>query len=204
MAASAEPLAGTLFAVVGRSGAGKDSVMNHARATLAGEDRVLFVRRVISRPADSEGEDHEPVTEDQFRQRRAEGAFCAQWQAHGLHYGIPSAILDHVETGGIAIVNGSRQALDRLFDRFPHVQVIEIVADPDVIAARLAARGRETAEQIAGRLRRSVLAYRGADTAIAIDNSGPLAVAGDALADLIRTRLSGILPRSRPALTNPG
>lgn len=198
------PATGTLFAVVGRSGAGKDSVMNHARAALAGDKRVLFVRRVISRPADSQGEDHEPVTEDRFRRLLAEGAFCAAWQAHGLHYGIPTAVLDHVETGGIAIVNGSRQALDRLFDRFPHVQVVEIVADPDVIAARLAARGRETADQIAGRLRRSVPAYRGADTAIAIDNSGPLAIAGDALADLIRSRMAGAVARQRPALTNPG
>lgn len=204
MGGVSDPVAGTLFAVVGRSGAGKDSVMSHARATLAGDKRVLFVRRVISRPADSQGEDHEPITEARFRQLLAEDAFCAVWQAHGLHYGIPAAVLDHVETGGIAIVNGSRQALDRLFDRFPHVQVVEIVADPDVIAARLAARGRETAEQIAGRLRRSVPAYRGADTAVTIDNSGPLAIAGDALADLVRARLSDAVARQRPALTNPG
>jgi len=202
MAGVPDSVAGTLFAVVGRSGAGKDSVMNHARAALTGEDRVLFVRRVISRPVDSQGEDHEPVTEDQFRRRLAQGAFCAEWQAHGLYYGIPLAVLDHVETGGIAIVNGSRQALDRLFDRFPHVQVIEIVADPDVIASRLAARGRETADQIAGRLRRSVPAYRGAEAAVAIDNSGPLAIAGDALADLVRKRLKGIVARPRTALTN--
>ncbi|WP_245412708.1 phosphonate metabolism protein/1,5-bisphosphokinase (PRPP-forming) PhnN [Oceaniradius stylonematis] len=199
-----DPATGMLFAVVGRSGVGKDSVINHARAALACDHRVLFVRRVISRPADSRGEDHDPVTEDQFRRLLAEGAFCAEWQAHGLHYGIPTAVLDHVETGGVAIVNGSRQALDRLFDRFPHVQVVEIVADPEVIAARLAARGRETAEQIAGRLRRSVPAYRGADTAVTIDNSGPLAIAGDALADLVRARLSGAVARLRPVLTNPG
>ena len=80
----------------------------------------------------------------------------------------------------------------------------EIVADPEVIAARLAARGRETAEQIAGRLRRSVPAYRGADTAVTIDNSGPLAIAGDALAHLVRARLSGAVARLRPVLTNPG
>lgn len=203
MAASSDPVTGTLFAVVGRSGAGKDSVMNHARAALAGDDRVLFVRRVISRPADSRGEDHEPVTGDQFRRQLADGAFCAAWDAHGLHYGIPMHVLGHVGAGGIAIVNGSRQALDRLFDRFAHVQVVEIVAAPDVIAARLAARGRETNEEIAARLRRSVPAYRGADAAIAIDNSGPLAVAGDALVGLIGARLSGTVARPRAALTNP-
>src|SRR5271165_6732831 len=65
----AEGDATMLVLVVGPSGAGKDSLLNGARAAFAGDARVHFVRRVITRPADPEGEDHEPVTEAEFDAR---------------------------------------------------------------------------------------------------------------------------------------
>ena len=194
---------GVLFAVVGPSGAGKDSVIGHARQAFAGDGRVLFVRRVISRPADAGGEDHYGVTEAEFRRRDGEGAFCVTWQAHGLHYGLPASVLAHVEAGGIAVANGSRKALDRIADRFARVRVVEITAAPDVIARRLAARGRESGAQIAARLNRSVSAYHGSAGAVTIDNGGPLGVAGAAFVDLVRREL-GVRAAARTALTKSG
>lgn len=181
---------GVLFAVVGPSGVGKDSVIGFARHALAGEPRVLFVRRVISRPAHEASEDHEPVTATAFARRAASGEFAVTWQAHGLSYGLPMAALSHVEAGGIAVANASRKALDVVFERFPRVQVVEIVAAPQVIADRLAARGRESDGQIAARLERSVPAYRGAEQAVMIDNSGPLERAGKALVALANAQLA--------------
>ena len=181
---------GLLFAVVGPSGAGKDSVINMARATFERDARILFVRRVISRPADATAEDHEPVTEAEFAIREAAGAFCVVWRAHGLCYGIETSALNHVRSGGIAIVNGSRQALGGVLSCFPDVQVVEVSAAPEVIAARLRARGRETTAEVTRRLRRSADAYPGAAGAIRIDNSGDLAVAGRQLTTLIRRALA--------------
>lgn len=194
---------GVLLAVVGPSGAGKDSVIDFARKALADDARVLFVRRTISRPTDGASEDHEPATPEAFQRLANAGAFAVTWQAHGLHYGLPRAALNHVEEGGVAIANGSRKAMAAVFERFPRVQVVEIAAAPDVIAERLAARGRETEADIAARLKRSVNAYQGADDAITLDNSGPLSVAGNAFVQLVQRHLAaGSVTRS--ALTKSG
>ncbi|WP_306117294.1 MULTISPECIES: phosphonate metabolism protein/1,5-bisphosphokinase (PRPP-forming) PhnN [unclassified Roseitalea] len=178
-------MTGVLVAVVGASGVGKDAVIGVARQRLGERHDIMFVRRTISRPADAGGEDHRPVSEAEFGALERAGAFCASWRAHGLGYGLPRAALDHVEAGGIAVANGSRRALPAIRSRFVTVRVVEITAAPEVIADRLAARGRETADQIAARLARRVEAHLAVPGLIAIDNSGPLERAGEALAKLI-------------------
>ena len=52
-----------LVLVVGPSGAGKDSLLNGAREAFRGDARIGFARRVITRPPDPYGENHEPVSE---------------------------------------------------------------------------------------------------------------------------------------------
>jgi len=140
-----------LVLVVGPSGAGKDTLLNAARRTLAGDARFRFVRRVITREPDPDGEDHEPVTPMQFAARD----FALQWQAHGLHYGIPADIAPDVAAGTVVVANVSRGVIAEAAERFP-MRVIEVTAPPAVLAARLATRGRETASDIAARLARAV------------------------------------------------
>jgi ribose 1,5-bisphosphokinase len=139
-----------LVLVVGPSGAGKDTLLNAARRALAGDVRFRFARRVITRQADPGGEDHEPVTPAQFAAR----AFALQWQAHGLQYGIAADITTDLAAGAVVVANVSRAVIAAAAERFP-VRVIEVTAPPDVLAARLAARGRETAADIAARLARA-------------------------------------------------
>lgn len=143
-----------LVAVVGPSGAGKDTLMNAARVALAGDERFLFVRRVITRPAEAGGEDHEPATPEAFVRRAAAGDFVLSWQAHGLDYAIPARLLDDVARGRVAIVNLSRKVIGMAEAAFPQVAVAEITAPVAVLAHRLAARGRESEAEIAGRLAR--------------------------------------------------
>jgi phosphonate metabolism protein PhnN/1,5-bisphosphokinase (PRPP-forming) len=140
-----------LVLVVGPSGAGKDTLLDAARAKLEGDPRFRFVRRVITRPTDAGGEAHEAVTEAEF----AERDFALSWGAHGLRYGIPADIADDLAAGRVVIANVSRGAIPEAARRFP-VRVIEITAPPEILAARLATRGRETASDIAARLARSV------------------------------------------------
>ncbi len=139
---------GILVLVVGPSGAGKDTLLNAARDFLAHDPRFRFVRRVITRPAGAGAEAHEAVTEAAFAARD----FALQWQAHGLRYGIPA---DAIGDGFAAVANVSRTVIAEAARRF-RVRVIEITASPNVLAARLASRGRETAADIAARLARSV------------------------------------------------
>src|ERR1700753_2364228 len=109
-----------LILVVGPSGAGKDTVLGLARRTLAGDRRFRFVRRVITRPESAGGEDHEPVSEVEFARR----GFALQWQAHGLHYGIPLDIVDDLARGIVVVANVSRAIVAAAADRFT-VRVIE-------------------------------------------------------------------------------
>ena len=92
---------GRVFAIVGPSGAGKDTLIAAARQA---RPDLHIVRRVITRPEEPGGEPYEGVTPEEFARRKADGRFVLDWQAHGLHYGIP----DTVET---AMADGAMQAL---------------------------------------------------------------------------------------------
>jgi phosphonate metabolism protein PhnN/1,5-bisphosphokinase (PRPP-forming) len=140
-----------LVLVVGPSGAGKDTLLDLARAALAGDPRFRFVRRVITRPADAGGEAHEAVTEAAFAAR----SFALAWQAHGLRYGIPSDIAADITAGRVVVANVSRGVIAEAAAHFP-MRVIEITAPPEVLAARLATRGRESVADVAVRLARTV------------------------------------------------
>ena len=137
-----------LILVVGPSGAGKDTLLTAAREALSDDPRFQFVRRVITRPAQAGGEDHEAITAEAFAARD----FALQWQAHGLRYGIPAEAI----TGqGVVVANVSRTVVADAAQRFP-VRVIEVTAPSEVLAQRLAARGREAAADVTARLARSV------------------------------------------------
>lgn len=138
-----------IFAIVGPSGAGKDTLI---RGALAARPDLRLVRRVITRPTASGGEDFDGVTADTFRLRRDRGDFALHWEAHGLSYGIPKAQLD---APGDVIFNGSRAALPLAVRAFPGLNVILITAPIAILADRLAQRGRESAADIRARLSRA-------------------------------------------------
>ncbi|MGL6208736.1 MAG: phosphonate metabolism protein/1,5-bisphosphokinase (PRPP-forming) PhnN, partial [Paracoccaceae bacterium] len=138
-----------LYAIVGPSGAGKDTLIAGARAV---RPDLVVVRRVITRPSAAGGEDFEGVTEPAFAARLSAGEFALDWQAHGLWYGIPAAQIDPARD---VLFNGSRVALPAAQARFSGLVVVLVTAPVPVLAARLAARGRETATDIAARLERA-------------------------------------------------
>lgn len=143
---------GRVFAVVGPSGAGKDTLIAAARA--ARRD-LHVVRRVITRAEEAGGEPYEGVTPDAFAARAAQGDFVLTWAAHGLSYGIPRSAEDAISEGRDVIFNGSRAMLVEAWEVFPNLTVILVTAPIQVLAERLAARGRETTEDIAARLARA-------------------------------------------------
>ena len=144
-----------LFLVVGPSGAGKDTLMAAASNLLSGEKRVRFVRRVVTRAANPDGEQHEPVTESEFARREAAGGFALSWRAHGLRYGIPADITLDLQAGRVVVANVSRAVVADAATRFD-IRVLEVTASADILARRLAARGREDAVDVARRLSRAI------------------------------------------------
>ena len=183
--------AGTMVVVVGPSGAGKDSVMAYAARHFADDARLGFVRRVITRPADAGGEAHQAIDAESFRRLEAEGGFTVSWDAHGLSYGIPGETHAQLASGVTLVANGSRSALPAFADAYPRLKVVLITARPDVLAARLAARGRESAEAVARRLERAAPEIVVAADTVVIDNSGPLEAAGEAFVSFIAKVLDG-------------
>jgi ribose 1,5-bisphosphokinase len=180
---------GAFVAVVGPSGAGKDTLIAYARAALAQEPQVEFVRRVITRVSDGATEDHDTLADAEFAAAEAQGAFALAWEAHGLRYGLPASVDRAIDNGYVAVANLSRGVLPALRLRYANVAVVEVTADPETLASRLAGRGRESREEILARLARTI----SCDTtgpAIALDNSGPKEVAGERLVTVIRKAMA--------------
>ncbi len=180
------PRTGILVAVVGPSGVGKDSLIGAARVALADTPSVRFVRRMITRPADEAGENHMPVSSGDFGKLEKAGAFAVSWEAHGLKYGVPASVLDDLDANRIVVVNGSRSALDRFQAVFPRLVVVNVTASRDVLATRLAARGRESREDIDARLSRAVEPLPDSFDIVTIDNSGSLETAVETLVTLLQ------------------
>lgn len=180
------PALGMLVAVVGPSGAGKDSLIAFARARLTDDPSFMFVRRVVTRAVQGASEEHDTMTADEFRAAEDNGAFAVTWQAHGMSYGIPVSSRIHVRRGGIAVLNGSRQALHSIQNCFGCVTAVSISVDPAVLERRLLARRRETRSEIEARLTRSVDAPLDLPT-IAIDNSGDIEASGQNFLQCLRT-----------------
>jgi ribose 1,5-bisphosphokinase len=171
---------GRLVLVVGPSGVGKDSVIEGVRARLGGEGGVLVARRMVTRPS-GDGEDHDSCDPETFDALEKAGAFALSWRAHGLAYGIPIAVEDQRARGRDVIANVSRTVVEDARRRLPPVMVVEITAPPDVLAARIAARGRGSDRSAAERVGRSagIPAVR---PDLVVDNGGALEAAVERMA----------------------
>ena len=156
--AASEPGLGTgcFVALVGPSGAGKDTLLTLAMAGLADETRLLVARRVVTRAAVASVEDHDTMSEADFQAASAAGRFCIAWQAHGLSYGLPADLCDVLAAGTSVVANISRRALPEAAACFPRLAIVEITAPREVLVARIAARGRETPADIKARVARRV------------------------------------------------
>lgn len=142
---------GRLIAVVGASGAGKDSII---AGITAARPEIRSVHRTITRAEGLGGEDYHAVGQDAFDAAAKAGAFCLQWSAHGLSYGIPARVLDEVRLGEWLIANLSRGVLARASAIFPALHVLNVTAPYETRFARLENRGREDREDIEHRLSR--------------------------------------------------
>ncbi|WP_262329324.1 phosphonate metabolism protein/1,5-bisphosphokinase (PRPP-forming) PhnN [Bosea sp. BH3] len=180
------PDAGALVLVVGPSGAGKDTLMDAARAALASDPLFRFARRLVTRPAMAGAEDHDSCDEAAFQAAEAKGELALSWRAHGLSYGIPAAELACITEGGVAIVNISRGAIAAAEPLADRVIVINITAPAAVLARRLAARGRESEADIAARLSREAPLTADRAQIVTIMNDRSVAEAAGDLLSVLR------------------
>jgi ribose 1,5-bisphosphokinase len=159
---------GALVVVVGPSGAGKDSLIDGARAILSADPRFFFPRRVITRSADR-SEDHVSITAQDFTRAEQRGEFFLSWSAHGLFYGISADVAERLGDGQVVVCNLSRAIIEAARQRWTPVFVVLVTAPADLRAQRLAARGRELT--VGERLERTVADFDAAKADFELENS---------------------------------
>jgi ribose 1,5-bisphosphokinase len=144
---------GRLVVVVGPSGAGKDTLIAEARARLADDPAYVFPLRLVTRAA-SAAEAHLTISEGDFAQAVGRGDFAFWWEAHGLKYALPAAIDADIRAGRTVVCNVSRGIVSALRLRYARLVVVLVTAPADVLAGRLAGRGRASDGDLAQRLDR--------------------------------------------------
>ena len=174
---------GIFVAVVGPSGAGKDSIMRAAAAVFAGDRSVHFVRRIVTRNSSAD-EDHDSVSEGEFSALIDAGAFALHWRANGLSYGIPASVKNQLAQGHIAIANASRAIAAEIKSVFPRSVIVHVTALEDVLQRRLTARGREASADLKLRIARSNALEQEFGADIRIENNGELE---DAAAQFVKS-----------------
>lgn len=146
---------GRLILVVGPSGAGKDTLLGLAKAACADDSNIVFPRRIITRQA-SVSEDNEEVSAGTFEEALARDEYAMHWQAHGHRYALSRAIDDDIRAGRTVVANVSRTVIVAMRRVYAQVVVVSITAPPNVLAERLAMRGRVSDGRIEQRLARTV------------------------------------------------
>ena len=162
---------GRLVVVVGPSGAGKDTLLGLACDHFGGDRNIVFPRRIVTREP-STAEANEGISETDFATAAAAGGFAFWWDAHGLKYALGAAIDDDIRAGKVVVCNVSRAVLVELRRRYADVRVVLVTAPADVLAARLAARGRATDGAIGERLGRIAPAQNDLSPDMVIENIG--------------------------------
>jgi ribose 1,5-bisphosphokinase len=180
---------GRLVLVVGPSGAGKDTLIGHAKAACESDAGIVFPRRAVTR-AVSSAEDHDSLTDDVFDRAIADRSFAFFWQAHGLKYGIWRSAEDDVRGGRTVVCNVSRAVVAPLRQRYARIDSVLITAPADVLAARLAGRARSSDGALTQRLERNA-AFETFRADHVIENTGATEIAARLLLAVIRPAATG-------------
>jgi ribose 1,5-bisphosphokinase len=181
-------MSGTWIFICGASGVGKDSVIALAQQSLAEQNfakrtEIIFARRIVTRELQT-GSDHDPMTQSQFLALRGAGGLQWHWQAHGFFYGIATHYAADVRAGRLVVVNGSRAHVLGL-PPSSNVRLVQITADPQRLAERLAQRGRDATRAVANRLARNGR-FSDMKADCVIRNDADLSVAANALANYLK------------------
>ena len=184
---------GALVLVVGPSGAGKDTLIDRARGHFGRERRLVFARRMITRASDGVSEDSDSITPAEFDALEGAGQLLLSWRAHGLGYAIAGHERETLQQGKVLVANVSRTVIGDAERRARHVLVVHVTAPINVLAQRIAARGREAADDIAARLARQAPLQTATADVIEILNDRDV----ESAAVQFNDALAGVMERAR-------
>ena len=147
--------AGRLFVISGPSGVGKGTLISRALAEVPDLELATSATTRQMRPGEVDGREYHFLTPEQFERRVGEGAFLEHVEYSGHRYGTLRSEVDRRLASGSSVileidVPGAREVERQLPDA-----VLVFIAPPDVtdLERRLTARGTNSPEDIANRLR---------------------------------------------------
>ncbi|MDP2621227.1 MAG: phosphonate metabolism protein/1,5-bisphosphokinase (PRPP-forming) PhnN [Hyphomicrobiales bacterium] len=176
---------GVFVLVAGPSGAGKDTLLRIARDWIGHMPKLHFVRRQVTRQANPSIEDHDTLSAQEFTDGVRRGAFSFFWSANGLWYGVPAVTETWFGAGDVIVVNVSRTVVPAIVEKYRRVVVVLVTAPQDILAERLAARGRENGVCLDSRLERAGLAVPEVPASYVIENTGAPQDGAGKLSDLL-------------------
>lgn len=146
---------GTLFIVSAPSGAGKTSLLKELVAADPLLDISVSHTTRAKRPGEEDGRDYHFVDQATFLQMLGEGAFMEHARVFDNYYGTAEAeVKDCLEAGQDLVLEidwqGARQVRKRMPDA---ISIFILPPSPQALLERLSARGQDSEEVIARRMR---------------------------------------------------
>jgi ribose 1,5-bisphosphokinase len=181
---------GKLFLLVGNSGTGKDSLLSVLKNEAAGELRLVFPKRWITRCQEDPNETYFPISLSEFVEKIKAGDFFVWWEAYQYLYGIDQEIQTQLIAGANVVLNVSRKVIPELRQRYPDTVVIQIKVAPEKAVERLAKRARGEASEIQLRVSRADAFKDFQDWDICFNNDGDLQSRGQKFTGLFRELLT--------------
>ncbi len=150
------PQPDTAFVVVvsGPSGAGKDTVIQHALARDPSLATVATVKTRPPRPGEIDGVHQLFLTEDEFDDWLAADRFLEHAQVYNHRSGVPRAAVEELLAAGRTVVlRTDVQGAQTLKQRLAAPLLVFVTAPSDALARRMRARAGDSEQEIAERLK---------------------------------------------------
>lgn len=167
-----------IILMVGPSGAGKDTLLRHAKEIYG--EKLNFVKRYITRESDV-NESNYYIDDYAFEILKHNCYFASSWNAHGNFYGIPKRFIKT----GMNIISISRSRIEDFESLYDNVYTINVTIPKDQLKQRLLDRARESEEDIEKRLSRNYEKIE-ARNLIEFDNSGSLEDSKEMFIDILK------------------
>jgi guanylate kinase len=152
------PRRGIIFILSAPSGAGKTTIFKVALKEIEGLEASISLTTRPPREGETDGLDYHFVSEEEFKQREAAGAFAELARVFDSCYGTPRAPLDRAITSERDILlDIDVQGATQIRAAYPRDSVTIFVLPPSFaeLEGRLRGRGTESPAAIAHRLRRA-------------------------------------------------
>jgi len=152
---AATKMKGTLFIVSAPSGAGKTSLLKELVAADPLLDISVSHTTRAKRPGEQDGKDYHFIDQPGFLQMIGEGAFMEHAQVFDNHYGTAEAVVrERLNTGQDMVLEIDWQGANQVRNRMPDaISIFILPPSPQALHDRLSARGQDSEEVIARRMR---------------------------------------------------